>query len=147
MELILEKGIDKIKFGMTRPEVEKILGIADRIRINKDDGDKLVLDYNTLRLRLVFYPDENNRLGYIETSNYDLFYNNYKILNSNIDFAKKEIFGDVINDWETEEYYSFSTYFNQRFWLTLHVEFEKINHIELGVPFKNEQDYKWPEEL
>jgi len=49
-----------------------------------------------------------------------------------------------MDEWELEEYHSFSTHFNDKYWLTLHSEFESVTNLELGVPFENDEDYKWP---
>lgn len=46
--------------------------------------------------------------------------------------------------WEKEEYDSFNIYFLESDWLTLNVEYERVTDIELGVPFKNEDEYDWP---
>ncbi|MFD0992561.1 hypothetical protein [Tenacibaculum geojense] len=129
---------------MKRTEVENILGKPDIERIDKDNENCLILVFNNQKLRLTFYECENSRLGYIETSNPNLTFDGIKILNTNIDFAKTDIFGEMMDEWELEEYHSFSTHFNDKYWLTLNSEFESVTNLELGVPFENEEDYKWP---
>ncbi len=143
MDLKLEIGIDDIKFGMKKSEVEQILGQADRVRIEKDDENKMMLDYNALNLRLSFYPNEDDKLGYIECSNKDLSFNGQKIIDNDVSFVKKEVLGNIITEWETEEYRSFTVHFNEKYWITLQVDFEKVTEIKLGVPFKNDEEYKW----
>ncbi len=144
MEIKLEIGIDSIKVGMKKSEVEQILGQPDRIRIDEDDDNKLMLDFNALNLRLSFYPKEENKLAYIECSNKNLTFNGKKIIDSNIDFVKKVTFGDSISEWEVSEYRSFTAHFNEKYWVTLQSDYEKVTEIELGVPFEDEETYKWP---
>ncbi len=144
MEIKLGIGIGEIKFGMKKTEVEEILGQPGRIRIEEDDDDKVMFDYNALNLRLSFYPKEEDRLGYIESSNKNLTFNNKKIIDDNIDFVKTEIFGDLISNWEVNDYRSFTAHFNEEFWFTLQSDYEKVIEIELGVPFENRETYKWP---
>ena len=144
MEIKLEIGIDDIKFGMKKSEVEQILGLPDRARIDEDDENKLMLDYNALNPRLSFYPNEEDKLAYIECSNKNLTFKGEKIIDSNIDFVKMVIFGDVISEWDVSDYRSFTAHFNEKFWFTLQSEYEKVTEIELGVPFENEETYKWP---
>lgn len=144
MELKLEIGIDNIKFGMKKSEVEQILGPPNRVRIEEEDDDKLMLDYNDLNLRLSFYPKEEDKLGYIECSNKDLTFKGQKFIDLNIDLVKSELFGDIISDWEVEEYRSFTAHFNEEFWFTLQSDYEKVSEIELGVPFEKRETYKWP---
>ena len=144
MELKLEIGIDDIKFGMKKSEVEQILGPPNRVRLEEDDDDKLMLDYNDLNLRLSFYPKEEDKLGYIECSNKDLTFKGQKFIDLNIDLVKSELFGDIISDWEVDEYRSFTAHFNEEFWFTLQSDYDKVIEIELGVPFENRETYKWP---
>ena len=46
--------------------------------------------------------------------------------------------------WEIGDYELFQTHFNEPNWLTLHSEFGEIHEIEMGVPFKNENEYDFP---
>ena len=144
MEIKLEIGIDNIKFGMKKSEVEQILGQPDRVRIEEDDDNKMMLDYNALNLRLSFYPKEEDKLAYIECSNKNLTFKEKRIIDSNVDVVKKMMFGDEISDWEVSEYRSFTAHFNEKFWFTLQSDYEKVTEIELGVPFENKETYKWP---
>jgi len=144
MEIKPEIGIGDLKFGMKLTDVKKILGNPDRERAEKDDEHRIIVVFNKHRLRLTFYENENNRLGYIITSNPNLTYNGNKIINSNIDFIKNEVFRNIISEWEIEDYESFISHFEEKYWLTLHSEFETVTTFELGVPFKNEEEYKWP---
>jgi hypothetical protein len=43
-----------------------------------------------------------------------------------------------------EDYESFISHFEQKFWLTLYSEFETVTTFELVVPYGNEEEYKWP---
>ncbi len=143
MEIHLRKGVGKLKFGMTFVEVEKILGQPDRTKVDPDDSDEVIWEFNDLKLRLTFYKSENDRLGYIRCSNARLKLYKHTLIDSKI--------GEVINDvtsitkyWEKEKYDLFATYFNEEYWLTLNVEYERVTSMELGVPFKNDEEYDWP---
>jgi hypothetical protein len=144
MEIKPEIGIGELKFGMKLAEVIKILGNPDSVKAEKDDEHRIIVVFNKHRLRLTFYENENGKLGYIISSNPNLTYNGINIINSNIDFTKKEVFGKIINKWEIENYESFISHFEEKYWLTLHSEFETVTIFELGVPYKNEEDYKVP---
>ena len=144
MEIKPEIGIGDLKFGMKLSDVKKILGKPDSEKAEKNDEHRIIVIYNKQRLRLTFYENENNRLGYIITSNPNLNYIGINIINSNIDFIKNEVFKNIISDWEIEDFDSFISHFEEKYWLTLHSEFETITTFELGVPYKNEEEYKWP---
>lgn len=145
MEIKPKIGIDNLKFGMSQKEMFEVLGSHDRKRVDQDDDEQLLLEYFSLKLRLTVYLNEKFRLGYMRTSNPDLTFNGHKIIGSDIEFAKNEIFGEIIKDWEIEEYDFFITHSNDEFWLTLDVEYGTVTNVELGVTFKNEEEYNWPE--
>ena len=145
MKLKPKIGVDNLKFGMTKTDIVGILGMSNREKIDEDDDNLLLWEYLEQKIRLTFYKDEDDRFGYLRTINPNLDYNGHKILNSKIDFAKKEIFGQIISEWEIEEYDFLTTYFNKEYWLTLHVEYGIVTDFEIGVPFKNDDEYDWPD--
>ncbi len=144
MQLKPKIGIANLKFGMTQKDILEILGIPNRKRIDEDDEDEVLLEFNQLKLRLTFYLNEGNRLGYLRTNNLDLTFNGHKIIGTKIDIAKKLIFGSLITDWEIEEYDFFISHSNDEFWITLNEEFGEVTAIELGVTYLDEENYDWP---
>lgn len=144
MKLKLEIGIGRLKFGLSESEVEELLGIPDKNIKDPDSDDSIIWIYNDEKIRLTFYKDEERRLGYMETSNPNLALDQFVIIDTNIDLVKQEFSINNITEWEIEDYHSFTSYFNEDFWLTLHVEYGRVTSIQLGVPFINEEEYKWP---
>lgn len=144
MQLKPKIGIGNLKFGMTQKDILEVLGIPNRKRIDEDDDEQILLEFNQLKLRLTFYLNEGNRLGYLRTNNVDLTFNGHKIIGTKIDIAKKMIFGSLINDWEIDENDFFITHSNDEFWITLCEEFGEVIAIELGVTFSDEENYDWP---
>lgn len=144
MELKPKFGIQDIKFGMTQNDVIEILGDPDRIKVDQDDDDQILLEFFKLKLRLTFYLTEGGKLGYVRTSNPNVSFNGKRIIGTSIEFAKKEIFGETVKDWEIEEYDFFITHSNDEFWLTLDEEYGTVTNIELGVTFDNDDEYNWP---
>ena len=67
MEIKLKYGIDNLLFGMKEQDVTKILGKPDSSY--KDEDENVVFVYNSRKLRLTFYKEEDYRLGYMTTSN------------------------------------------------------------------------------
>ena len=128
---------------MSQKEIFEVLGSHDRKKVDQYDNGQLLLEYFNLKLRLTVYLNEKFRLGYMRTSNPDLKFNGHRIIGSKIGFAKKEIFGGIITDWEIEKYDFFITHSNEEFWLTLDVEYCTVTNVEVGVTFKNEDEYNW----
>lgn len=137
-------GIDKLIFGFKESEVKNLLGDPDKIIKDKDSENRIIWTFNKEKTRLTFYENEERKLGYIETSNPNLTLNGFLLINSNIEVVKEKFRKQLINKWEKEEYHSFTTYFNEEFWITLHVEYEEVTNLEIGVPFITEEEYKWP---
>ena len=67
MEIKLKYGIDNLLFGMKEQDVTKILGKPDTQY--KDEEENVVFMYNARKLRLIFYKEEDFRLGYMTTTN------------------------------------------------------------------------------
>lgn len=144
MEIFLKTGINDINFGMSPSTVINLLGQPSSIKIDEDDDNRVVWQYNEFKLRLTFYKDYNDRLGYIRSANTNLSYKGRKIINSEINLAKDEIFVDLGKNWEIDEYEFFISHFNEENWLILNEEYGLVSDLEFGVPFKNELEYNWP---
>ncbi len=112
MELNPKIGIDNLKFGMTRKEVIAVLSESDRILTSKDVVNEMITKWNSKKLRLTFYQNENDRFGYLRTINLEIEFSGKKIIGAELNFVKKEVFIDLISYREIEEYDFFTTYFN-----------------------------------
>lgn len=145
MEIQLGKGIGKLKFGMSQSDVESILGKPDRIQMEAENDNNLIADYNEIKIRVTYYKDEDNKFSFIRSKNKNLTYNGFPIIDVNLNKLKNEIFNQNIDNWEIEEYGSFTSHFNEEFWLTLDEEYGVVVGLELGVPFKEDGNYDWPE--
>jgi len=146
MTIKLRYGIGKLRFGMTLQEVKAIYGEPDEVRDDDDYPENHYVIYNNENLLLTFYKNEGGKLGYIETTNPKVNYGGKSFLNKPIE-AVKPIFELAIQDWEFEKYHSFSKFFNEAYWLTLTVVFDKVTGVELGVTFKDNENHLWPDEI
>lgn len=143
MNIYTKIGIGHLKFGMAQGEVVRLLGKPNKTITPSDDEYELIWEYVDLKLRLSFYQNENARLAYIRSSNPHLNINGFKLIDRDIQEVKDHI-DTRVDAWEQDNYDFFTTYFHEEYWLTLSVEYEKITSIELGVTFKNENEYNWP---
>ncbi|MEF3078373.1 hypothetical protein [Winogradskyella poriferorum] len=144
MEIKPKIGFDKIKFGMFRNEIIEILGRPDRILTDEYDENEQKLEWNKLKIRLTFQLDENDRLTYLVSKNPNLNYAGQRLIGIETEIAKNKILKELATQWEVENYDFFQTHFHEPNWLTLHSEFGEIDEIEMGVPFKNKNEYDWP---
>ena len=137
-------GIGLVKFGMDKEEVEFLFGEPSEKEIDQEDENKEIWIFNDEKMRLSFYPDEDYKLGYIETSNPELEFNGKKLLGLKIEEAKHEFVNRRIESWEQDKYSSFSVEFNEDYYLSLHQSYGELTEIHMGVPFKNDDEYQWP---
>jgi hypothetical protein len=144
MNLELGIGIGNIKFGIKQNNVKHLLGSPDEIRIDGEEENRTIWVYNEKKLRLTFYKDEEDKLGYIETSNSKLIFKKKIIISKSVKKVKEEVLKGFIEEWEIEKHHSFTTHFNETWWITLTEEYNEIVSIELGVPFLDDETYNWP---
>ena len=79
-EIVLGKGIGNILFGMTREEIEEILGDADEIVLSEDNDFSPCESYayNSIRCMFSFDSEHEYRLIKISVEN-DFFHIGHKI--------------------------------------------------------------------
>lgn len=142
MQMKLGKGIGELTFGMLPADVEAKLGKPDRIFTAEDEDDEFIYQYNSLKMMLTFYKHENDKLGYIRSSNTEITFGGVPIVDQDV---KAVLEGPMknISKWQVEKYDFFDTYLNEKNWLVLNVEYEKIADIEIGVPLDANDVYVW----
>jgi len=143
MEIHLRKGIGEVRFGMTREEVEKLIGKPDVEKIDSEDENESIWEFNDLKLRLTFYENEDFRLGYIRGSHSSMTLNNQKFIDKKIDKVLGELNAEL-ESWEVDDQDLFTAYFNEDNWLSFNAEYQRITDFEMGVPLSSQEDYIWP---
>lgn len=145
MELKPGIGIDQLTFGLLQTDVIRILGIPDKTFVEEEGEDNdTIFQYNQLKLRLTFYNQEDERLGYIRCANPSLTYNGQELLGEPVKNVVAKTFG-TSEKWDIERYDFFDTYLNVKNWIVLNVDYEVVTDVEVGVPFDDEEDdYVWP---
>jgi hypothetical protein len=93
-------------------------------------------------MMITFYKQENNRLGYIRSSNPAITYNGELLLDQPV---KDVLEGSMktMKNWQIEKYDYFDTYINEKSWLILNVEYERISDVEMGAPLEGDDVYVW----
>lgn len=141
MKINLKNGIDKLLFGMKQKDVTTIYGKPSK-EYKDEDGHQIVV-YNSLKMRLTFYHDEDFKLGYIVASSaaLDLFGN--KIIGQKIADVKKELAKKNITKFTQEEFDTFENYFNDENWIIFQTEFEEVVKFELGAIINDKDEFEW----
>lgn len=142
MDIKLKYGIDNLLFGMKEQDVIKILGKPDSSY--KDEDENVVLMYNSRKLRLTFYKEEDFRLGYMTTSNPIVKLFNTALIGKNWSEVYSMLEKNKVKSFESDTIEGIVSYFNEENWLFFHVDFNEIVKIELGAVFKEkEDDFDW----
>ncbi|MFY7988680.1 MAG: hypothetical protein ACOVNP_07340 [Flavobacterium sp.] len=142
MEIKLKYGIDNLLFGMKEQDVIKILGKPDSTY--KDEDENVVFIYNSRKLRLTFYKEEDFRLGYMTTSNSMVKLFNTSLIGKNWSEVYPILEKNKIKYFESDTTEGILSYFNEENWLFFHLDYNEIVKIELGAVFKEkEDDFDW----
>jgi len=141
MEIKLKYGIDNLLFGMKEQDVTKILGKPDTQY--KDEEENVVFMYNARKLRLIFYKEEDFKLGYITTTNPDVKLVNALIIGKNWSEVYPVLEKNKVKSFETDTSEGMMSYFNEENWLFIHVDYNEIVKIEVGAVFSDKDEFDW----
>jgi hypothetical protein len=141
MKINPKNGIDKLIFGMKQNDVIAIYGKPNRNY--KDEDDNVIFAYNSLKIRLTFYKEEELRLGYLVASSPDLELFGNKVINRKITDIKKDLAQKGIIKFTQEEFDTFENYFNEENWIILQTEFEEVVKFEIGAIINDKDEFDW----
>jgi hypothetical protein len=141
MKINLKNGIEKLLFGMKQKDVTAIYGNPDRNY--KDEDDNVIFAYNSLKVRLTFYKEEEFKLGYMVASSSDLELFGNKVIGRNINDVKKELALKGLTKFTQEEFDTFENYFNEDNWIILQTEFDEVVKFEIGAIINDKDEFDW----
>jgi hypothetical protein len=141
MEIKLKYGIDNLLFGMKEQDVTKILGKPDTQY--KDEEENVVFMYNARKLRLIFYKEEDFKLGYVTTTNSVVKLFNTTIIGKNWSEVYPVLEKNKVKSFETDTSEGMMSYFNEENWLFIHVDYNEIVKIEVGAVFSDKDEFDW----
>jgi hypothetical protein len=133
-----KNGVDQLLFGMKQNHVEAIYGKPSKQF--KDEDGNVLCHYNTQKITLTFYEDENYRLGYIACSNPEATILGNKVIGKNVESIKADL---PFKSWSVEDFDSFENHFNESNWLILQSEFDEIVRVEIGAIIKDNDEFDW----
>jgi len=138
MKLNPKNGIDSLLFGMKQKDVIALYGNPDKQF--EDDDKNVIFLYNSKKLRLTFYEDEDFRLGYLITSNADALLLDQKVIGRDVEELKNEL---PFKSWEQENFDVTENHFNESNWLILQSEFGVVIRIEIGAIINDDDNFVW----
>ncbi|QBN18152.1 hypothetical protein [Flavobacterium nackdongense] len=141
MKINLKNGIDKLLFGMKQNDVIALYGKPNRNY--KDEDENVIFTYNSLKMRLTFYQEEELKLGYIVASDRNLELLGHTIIGKKNSEAKKELATKGITKFTQESFDTFENYFNEDNWFILQTEFEEVVKFEIGAIINAKDEFDW----
>jgi hypothetical protein len=141
MEIKLKSGIGGLLFGMKEQNVTALLG--EPTRRFKDDEKNIVYQYNTPKLRLTFYADEDFKLGYIIGASEKLQLLGKNVIGQPWEVVYESLLASGIKDFEKESGEITEAYFNESNWLLIQVEFGVVTRVEVGAIINNKDEFEW----
>ena len=141
MKINLKNGIEKLIFGMKQSDVTAIYGKPDRNY--KDEDDNIIFAYNTQKMRLTFYKEEEFKLGYIVASSSDLELFGNTVIGRKIEDVKKELIQKGLKTFTQEDFDTFENYFNEENWIILQTEFDEVVKFEIGAIINDKDEFDW----
>ncbi len=141
MKINLKHGIDQLVFGMKQNDVIAIYGKPNRNY--KDEDDNIIFSYNSLKMRLTFYREEDFKLGYIVASIAEMELFEHKIIGRKISDVKSELASKGITKFTQEDFDTFENYFNEDHWIIFQTEFDEVVKFEIGAIINDKDEFDW----
>lgn len=138
MIINLKNGVDKLLFGMKQKDVELLYGKPNKLY--KDEDNNIIYLYNTQKLSLTFYEDENFRLGYIICSHPNATILDKIIIGKNVEEIKAVL---PFKSWTKEDIDTTENHFNESNWLILQSEYEDVIRVEIGAIINDNDEFEW----
>jgi hypothetical protein len=99
--------------------------------------------YNARKLRLIFYKEEDFKLGYMTTTNPAVKLVNTLIIGKNWSEVYPVLEKNKVKSFETDTSEGMMSYFNEENWLFIHVDYNEIVKIEVGAVFSDKDEFDW----
>ena len=141
MKINLKHGIDQLVFGMKQNDVIALYGKPNRNY--KDEDDNVIFSYNSLKMRLIFYIEEDLKLGYIVASSAEMELFEHKIIGRKISDVKLELVSKGITKFTQEDFDTFENYFNEDHWIIFQTEFDEVVKFEIGAIINDKEEFDW----
>lgn len=153
VEILPGIGLGKLKFGMSRDEVEAILGKPNHQEVThygEDEEDKSdAWEYHPLRLDLSFEEAEDWKLMIISVSSEDYQLKGSSLIGLDMDELLEEL--DIlgikdleIEDMSSEEHPSQKLISSEDLALNFWLHQDVLEEIQWGPQFLDDETIKWP---
>ncbi|MDO4363557.1 MAG: hypothetical protein Q4C99_03440 [Clostridia bacterium] len=143
MNIEIGKGLADIIFGMKENEVIAMLGKPDNIITSREDGKEFL--YNSLKIKLFFDFDEDNRLYSIEVFRKDITFLSTEVIGLSFEELLFFMKNNGYENYEVDNYDYFDTVLFDECNTYFTLEFNEVISFEFSPLFKNDDEIIWPQ--
>lgn len=140
MLIQLDRGVDDITFGMSEPEIVKLLGEPSKVYFDVNESRNLA--YHKLKLVLKVEPD--GRLGWIEVHNKEAVWDGINPWSTNQETLLKRLSECLSEPYELDDYGSMESYCFREGWVELQYEVGELATFNFGVRYGENDEPMWP---
>ncbi|MCC9165369.1 hypothetical protein [Pontibacter harenae] len=147
-DIRLGKGLGKIKFGLTRDEVEELLGEPEEVEESEEDDEfeHQAWNYWEDGYSLYFDKEDDYRLSCIETANREVQIWGERVFEMSKEQVQKLFEDNNITDVEEEEMETGETRISyEREMVDLYFDEDQLIAINFGVFIDDNLEVLWPE--
>ena len=142
------QGISKLKFGLSKSQVEDLLGEPDEIEPIEDEDGLEYWHYDTMGMSLVFDPIENMRLTTIVSAHEDVSLFGEKIINMGrdrlIELLHKKGMKDLFFTEDFEDGSRIETVESIEKEMLCWLSDGQVTEVQFGPFFVDEDTVSWP---
>ncbi len=147
-DIRLGKGLGKIKFGLTRKEVETLIGEPEEVETSEEDDDfeHEAWNYWEEGYSLYFDKEDDYRLSCIETANREVQLWGERIFEMSPDQILQLFTDNDLTDPEEEEMEGGETRISfDKEMIDLYFDEDQLIAVNFGVFIGDDLEVKWPE--
>jgi hypothetical protein len=141
MNIEIGIGIANIKFGMKKSKIIELLGNPDRIVNLREDGEEFL--YNSLKMKLFFSNEDDDRLYSIEIYKKDDTFLNTKVIGLSVEEFLSFMKSNGYSEYEIDNFDYFDTIYFDSCNTSFTIEFNEITSFEFSPLFKNDDEIIW----
>lgn len=141
MNIEIGTGLSNIIFGMTEDEIIAILGKPDRIITYREDGEEFL--YNSLKLKLFFGFEEDNRLYSIEVFKKEITFLSTEVIGLPLEKLLSFMSDNGYKKYKVNNFDYFDTIFFDECDTSFTIEFNEVTSFEFSPLFKNDDEIIW----
>lgn len=147
-DIRLGKGLGKIKFGLTRKEVEALIGAPEEVEESEEDDDfeHEAWNYWEEGYSLYFDKEDDYRLSCIETANREVQLWGERIFEMSPDQILQLFADNEMQDPEEDEMEGGETRISfEKEMIDLYFDEDQLIAVNFGVFIGDDLEVKWPE--